>query len=148
MRIPTKRSKKSPAINTSALPDIIFMLLFFFMVVTVLRKQEVQVKYELPQATQLKKLKHPSIHHHISTGQHKLIEKAGKIFIQLNDKFISLEEIAPAVRQLIASHPEKYQGKINTCLRADVDQPMDLLSKIKTELRKAEQLNLAYVGKE
>lgn len=148
MRINAKKERESPAINTSALPDIIFMLLFFFMVVTVLRDHEVKVKYNLPEATQLKKLVHPSIHHHIYTGTHKLKRGADKTFIQLNDKFVSLDEIGPAVKRLIAGQPEKYQHKANTCLQADVNQSMELLSKIKLELRKADQLNLAYVGRE
>lgn len=148
MRIESRKEREMPAMNTSALPDIIFMLLFFFMVVTVLREHEVNVKYQLPEATQLKKLVHPSIHHHIYTGTHKLKEGEDKTFIQLNDKFVSLDEIGPAVKRLIAEQPEKYQDKANTCLQADVNQSMELLSKIKLELRKVNQLNLAYVGKE
>ena len=32
--------RATPAINTSALPDIVFMLLFFFMVATKMRDKE------------------------------------------------------------------------------------------------------------
>jgi len=143
-----KRKKKAkPVINTSALPDIIFMLLFFFMVVTVMRKRPVKVALDLPAATQLVKLKHPSINHHIYVGTHK--EKIGndKIAIQLNDKFVSVNQIGGAVRKLRLSQPETYQDQVNTCLQADENLEMKLLSDIKTELRKAEQVNLAYVAK-
>ncbi len=143
-----KRKKKAkPEINTSALPDIIFMLLFFFMVVTVMRKRPVKVHLDLPAATQLVKLNHPSIHHHIYVGKHK--EKIGtnKTAIQLNDKFVAVDRIGNAVRKLRLSQPEMYQDDVNTCLQADENLEMKILSDIKIELRKAEQVNLAYVAK-
>ena len=142
-----KRKKKSmPLVNTSALPDIIFMLLFFFMVATVMRKRVVNLNLELPQANQILKLKHPSIHHHIYVGDHEEREGADKTVIQLNDKFVRLDQIGPGVRKLIFAQPEKYQDKVNTCLQADKDLEMELLYKIKIELRKAKQLNLAYTA--
>ena len=56
-----KRGKASPEVSTASLPDIIFMLLFFFMVVTVLRDGERKVKVVVPQATQLQKLEQKSL---------------------------------------------------------------------------------------
>ena len=55
-RFKTKKGKGSAAINTSSLPDIIFMLLFFFMVTTVMREVTLKVKTKLPQATEVQKL--------------------------------------------------------------------------------------------
>ena len=54
------KSSKSQAISTSSLPDIVFMLLFFFMVTTVMRERTMQVKQRLPQATEVKKLEKKS----------------------------------------------------------------------------------------
>jgi len=136
-----RKKKPSPEINTSALPDIIFMLLFFFMVVTVMRKRPVKVDLDLPAATQLVKLKHPSIHHHIYVGKHPDKISQSKTAIQLNDKFITVDKIAGAVKSLRISQPEKYQD------HADENLEMKILSDIKIELRKAEQVNLAYVAK-
>ena len=45
-----------PAISTASLPDIVFMLLFFFMVATVMRETEQKVEVSVPVATQIKKL--------------------------------------------------------------------------------------------
>ena len=56
MRFKTKKGKESPAINTSSLPDIIFMLLFFFMVTTTMREVTYKVKMKLPEATEIQKL--------------------------------------------------------------------------------------------
>ena len=56
-----KRGKSTPAISTASLPDIIFMLLFFFMVVTVLRDASLMVSVITPQATELTKLEQKSL---------------------------------------------------------------------------------------
>jgi len=52
-----KKGKGSPAINTSSLPDIIFMLLFFFMVSTTMREVTVRVQQKMPEATESKNWK-------------------------------------------------------------------------------------------
>jgi biopolymer transport protein ExbD len=56
-----KRKKGIPAVNTAALPDIVFMLLFFFMVTTTMRETSLQIEApSLPSATEVKKLEHKS----------------------------------------------------------------------------------------
>jgi len=140
------KERKLPEINTSALPDIIFMLLFFFMVVTVLRKRDVKVKVDLPEARQLVKLKHPSIHHHIFVGVLDKGKETERQVIQLNDKFIAIDEIEKAVVLLVRKQPEVYQSLVTTYLYADAEQDMAILSELKLALRKAEQLNLGYVA--
>ena len=52
-----KKSGDLPAISTASLPDIVFMLLFFFMVVTVLRDSNLMVQQKLPKGDQVEKLK-------------------------------------------------------------------------------------------
>ncbi len=51
-----KRNDEQPAINTASLPDIVFMLLFFFMVATVMRDNTLMVENKLPAADQIQKL--------------------------------------------------------------------------------------------
>ena len=53
----SKKTKISSEIPTASMPDIIFMLLIFFMVTTVLRETDILVKQMLPKAAQLSKLK-------------------------------------------------------------------------------------------
>ena len=58
------RKSENQTISTSSLPDIVFMLLFFFMVTTVMRETTINVKQNLPTATEVKKLEkkfHPAI---------------------------------------------------------------------------------------
>ena len=58
--IKKKKDKALPAVNTSALPDIVFMLLFFFMVATVMREVDLKVTVNKPQATEIQKLERKS----------------------------------------------------------------------------------------
>jgi hypothetical protein len=66
-----KKTKADTNIPTSALPDIIFMLLFFFMVTTVLREQDLLVEQKIPQATQLQKLQKKSLISYLYLGKPK-----------------------------------------------------------------------------
>ena len=68
----TKKSKAKPEISTASLPDIIFMLLIFFMVTTVLREQEVQVRTTLPMAEALTKIEQKRYVSYIWMGPEKL----------------------------------------------------------------------------
>ncbi|MCK5371960.1 MAG: biopolymer transporter ExbD, partial [Cyclobacteriaceae bacterium] len=73
----TKYSNREASISTAALPDIIFMLLFFFMVTTVLRKSDENLKYKIPNAEQLKQIEEKSLISQISIGLPKESGKFG-----------------------------------------------------------------------
>ena len=53
--------REMPALNTSSLPDLIFTLLFFFMIVTTMREVTLKVEFKIPQATELEKLEKKSL---------------------------------------------------------------------------------------
>ena len=61
-------SKDTPGISTASLPDIVFMLLFFFMVTTVMRETTIMVKQSMPEATEIKKLEKKSLVSYIYIG--------------------------------------------------------------------------------
>ena len=61
--IKKKGNKSLPPISTASLPDVIFMILFFFMVSTTMRDQELHVKYQVPEATEGRKLEKLSLIH-------------------------------------------------------------------------------------
>ncbi len=65
----TKKKGGMQKINTSSLPDIVFMLLFFFMVATTMRETEIQVKVKVPEATEVKKLEKKSLVSYIYVGR-------------------------------------------------------------------------------
>ena len=90
-----KKKKGMPAVNTAALPDIVFMLLFFFMVTTTMRETSLQIDTpRLPSAQEVKKLEHKSLVTTIYVGKAK-DTKYGTSFnrIQLNDKIATADEV-------------------------------------------------------
>ena len=90
-----KRGKSNPEVSTASLPDIIFMLLFFFMVVTVLRDASLKVAVITPQATELTKLEKKSLVNYLYIGipTEEFKEEAGtKPRLQLGDKFATTRD--------------------------------------------------------
>jgi biopolymer transport protein ExbD len=142
-----KRGKASPAISTASLPDIIFMLLFFFMVVTVLRDAELKVRVVTPYATELTKLEEKSLVNYIYVG--RPLERYRELYgtkprIQLGDKFASTAEITLFLEQHKIKVPEARHGQITSSLRVDGEVTMGIVQDVKTQLRKSGQLKVNY----
>ena len=142
----TKTTRAEPGIATSSLPDIVFMLLFFFMVVTVFRDHQVLLKINLPAVSQSQKLKHQSAVQRIYIGLPQYEQENPGPVIQINDAFVRLDEIQTAVPQLKAMLTEPQQAHFTTSLRVDKAVEMGIVSDVKIELRKAEQYQLNYAA--
>jgi biopolymer transport protein ExbD len=145
-----KRGAASPEVSTASLPDIIFMLLFFFMVVTVLRDSSLMVNVTTPQATQLTKFEKKSLMNYIYVGKptEKYKETYGTVpRIQLGDKIANLDDIPLFLEQHRIKISENQRGLITTSLRVDQGVTMGLVSDVKTALRKANQLKVMYSAK-
>lgn len=151
----SKFKKKSdggtPAISTASLPDIVFMLLFFFMVVTVMRDTSLKVNNVLPFADQTEKLDKKDLVMYIYAG--KPSERYQKQFgtearIQLNDKYASVSDIQQFIFEERQSKREELVPYLTTALKVDQETNMGLVSDIKQELRKAEALKINYTTKQ
>ncbi len=145
-----KSSKGTPAISTASLPDIIFMLLFFFMVVTVLRDAERKVDVVTPYATELTKFENKSLVSYIYVGRPttKYQDVYGtKPRMQLGDKFATVDDLPLFLEKHKTTVPESQRPGITTSLRIDGSVTMGIVSDIKTALRKANQLKLNYSAK-
>ena len=91
-----KGNKGLPPISTASLPDVIFMILFFFMVSTTMRDQELLVRYKLPEATEVQKLEKKSLVSFIHIGPPAMTMQAKfgtAPRIQLNDSYKSTRDI-------------------------------------------------------
>ncbi len=144
-RFKTKKGKGSPAINTSSLPDIIFMLLFFFMVTTVMREVSLKVKLKLPQATEVQKLEKKSLVSYIYIGppvKSKLYGTNSRI--QLNDTFANVDDIQEFVAKEREDRDEADKKFITTSLKVDGITKMGIVTDVKQELRKAGALKINY----
>jgi biopolymer transport protein ExbD len=139
--------KETPAIATSALPDIVFMLLFFFMVTTTMRETTLNVKITLPQATEVTKLEKKSLVSYIYVGppvpQYQA-QFGTEPRIQLNDRFSDLNEIFDFVEAERLSREESQRQQITTSLKVDEFTKMKIVTEIKQELRKAAALRINY----
>lgn len=145
-----KRGKAKPAISTASLPDIIFMLLFFFMVVTVLRDAELKVNVSTPFATELTKLEEKSLVNYLYIGRpvERYISTYGtKPRLQLGDKFADVRDIPLFLEKHKIKVPEVKRPRITSSLRVDGEVTMGIVQDIKTQLRKSGQLRVNYSAK-
>ena len=145
-----KGKKPMPAISTASLPDIIFMLLFFFMVVTVLRQSDLLVRVNTPSATELTKLEEKTLVNYIYIGvpspQYQDVYGSAPR-IQLGDKIQSEDNIPFFLAEFRNNIPENQHNKITTSLRVDGDVTMGIVTDVKTQLRKQNQLRVNYSTK-
>lgn len=144
------KGKAMPQISTASLPDIIFMLLFFFMVVTVLRQSELKLRVNTPEATELTKLEEKQLVNYIYIGRpnpqyQRVYGTAPQI--QLGDKISKINDIPLFLTQHKTKVPEVQHGRITSSLRVDGDVTMGIVSDVKTELRKNNQLRVNYSAK-
>ena len=142
-----KKVKTGESIPTSALPDIIFMLLFFFMVTTVLREQDILVDQKIPQATQLQKLQKKTLISYIYIGKPKNTGLYGsEPRVQANDVLISSPEIVQLVNQERDKLPEADRGLITISMKVDKEVKMGPISDVQTELRNADARRVLYAS--
>ncbi len=142
-----KKDGDLPAVSTASLPDIVFMLLFFFMTVTTMKDSSLLVENTLPNASETKKLEKKDRVIYIYVG--KPTQEYTKVFgtepkIQLNDKFASVEEVGSYILAERAKKPQELQNVLTTALKVDKNANMGLIADIKQELRKVNALKVNY----
>ena len=142
-----KKDGDVPAVSTASLPDIVFMLLFFFMTVTTMKDSSLMVENTLPNATEVKKLEKKDRVLYIFVG--KPTREYQKVFgtepkIQLNDKFANVSEVGDFILMERAKKPQELQNVLTTALKVDKEANMGLISDINQELRKVNALKVNY----
>ncbi|MBA6151679.1 ExbD/TolR family protein [Gelidibacter maritimus] len=145
-----KKSGELPAISTASLPDIVFMLLFFFMVATTMRDTTLKVENKLPYADQIEKLDKKDLIMYIYIGkpQEAFQGQFGtESRIQLNDKFADLVDIKAFIASERASKREELVPFLTVALKVDENANMGLVSDVKQELRKENALKINYTTK-
>lgn len=145
------RGSAAPEVSTASLPDIIFILLFFFMVTTVMRDSSLKVEVHTPFATELTKLQKKSLVNYLYIGKPMAQyqnELGSKPRLQLGDKVVTgVDDIALFLQAHKLRVPEGQQPGITSSLRVDADVTMGIVSDIKVALRKAGQLKVNYSAK-
>ena len=133
-----RSSNEVPGLNTASLPDLIFTVLFFFMIVTNIRKADLRVEFVMPDGTEIQKLEHRS------TTLYLFVGKDGRI--QLNDKLIEMDEIEGYVSEFISRLSPEDLPKLEVSLKADKGVPTGTITDIKQELRKAGTIKVHFGG--
>ena len=129
----SRKTKISSEIPTSSMPDIIFMLLIFFMVTTVLREYS-GLPVNIPKAEKIEKLKGKRHTAHIWVSKEGLVS--------INDRLFAVEDVAKILYDKRVSDPQ-----VIVSLKADEEAKMGLISSIHEELREADALKLNYSTK-
>lgn len=146
-----KKSGELPPVSTASLPDIVFMLLFFFMTVTTMIDSELMVVNKVPTADQVQRLdkKDPVMYIYAGKPLERYQSKFGKnAVIQINDKFAAVSEVAPSVLKYKDGLRQELRDIFITALKVDEDTNMGLISDIKEQLREVNALKLTYITKE
>ena len=137
--------KTMAAISTASLPDIVFMLLFFFMVTTVMRETELKVELKTPTASEIVKIKNKSEISTIYIGKPtQSIYDKNSTKIQLNDRISNTSEIYGFIEQEKGKKSKAALAKYRVQIKADSDAEMGIITDVKTELRKADALRINY----
>jgi biopolymer transport protein ExbD len=145
-----KDKTKLPAVSTASLPDVVFMLLFFFMTVTTLRETEQLVLVTLPDASQAAKIERKDLTSYIYIGspvlsyQHQMGTNAR---IQLNDAFREVSDIRHFITAERETLKESDRQFMTTSLKVDKSVRMGIVSDVKQELRRSNALRVSYSAK-
>jgi biopolymer transport protein ExbD len=140
-----RKIRATSSIPTSSLPDIIFMLLFFFMVVTVLRKNDVLVEQKFPSAEELQKLENDKLVTYIHIG--KPIEKGkygSEPIIQVDGFFKDAKDIGQYILSKQSNIPEYLVPQMTVSLQIDSDVQMGIVSDVQQELRRVNARKVIY----
>lgn len=140
-----KVPKKVPGLSTASLPDIIFMLLFFFMISTSIRQTPLMVSIRPPTASEARKLEKKSLITYINVGTPRNVDKYGTMArVQINDAFQPVENTGELISSEREGLAESEKDKMIVAIRADREVEMGIITDIKQELRKANALKISY----
>jgi biopolymer transport protein ExbD len=143
-RFKKKGDKETPGISTASLPDIIFMLLFFFMVTTVMRETELLVKVNPTSAKEVQKLEKKDLVSFIYIGEPVQSKLGTNTRIQLNDAFGTVDDIADFIAREREARDEVDRKFLTTSLKVDKETKMGVVTDVKQELRKVGAFKINY----
>lgn len=147
MKIRKDKKRDVPPVSTASLPDIVFMLLFFFMVTTVMRETSLKVVHVLPKAQEIAKLERKSLVAYIHIGPP--IKALQSVYgteprIQLDDAFASPKDIPAFVEKVKSQTNEAEIPLLTYSFKVDNETKMGVVTDVKQELRKVNALKINY----
>ena len=145
-RFQRRRHRDVPGLNLAAMPDLIFTVLFFFMIVTHMRQVQPLVRYEVPQGTEVEKAQRKGATVYLFIG-HPLAtdgSQSEETRIQLGDRYVTIDEIGPAIERERKRMSSEDRQHLVVSIRADRNVEMGIINDVKQALRRAGALNINY----
>ena len=147
----TARDKGVPSLNMASMPDLIFTVLFFFMIVTLfffmivthMRSDEVKVRLQVPQAKEVQKLANRPSVVNVYVGQ-----LDGKWQVQVNGSIVRPEDLSARISQIRQSMAPENAEHLTVSFRADRKAPMRIISQVKRALQRSYALRINYSATE
>lgn len=136
-----KQAKTSQSVPTSAMPDVVFMLLIFFMVTTVLREVELQVQIDYTEAENIEKIEQKRLVSYVYIGPERLGgNQVGETAVQIDDALV--DEMG-AIRNIMYDKLVE-QPRLIVSLRVDNESEFGVVTDVQQELRHAGTLRINY----
>lgn len=140
--------REVPELNTASLPDLIFIVLFFFMVVTHMRETTVKVEYKMPEGTQLEQVAAKSSIVRVYIGRPVGGDTDSTFRIQVNDRYIDMSGLADFISSERSRMSPENVERMTVSIRADKDTPMGVIMDVKQALRSAGAVRINYAADE
>ena len=138
------QSRRSvPSLNVASMPDLIFTVLFFFMIVTHMRSDEVKVRLQVPAGVEVQKLANKQAVVNIYIGK-----QGDKWAVQMNGNIVAPADIPASIEQIRSGLSAENQSRLTVSLRVDKKAPMGLVSEVKRNLQQAYALKINYSATE
>lgn len=132
-----RSSHNMPGLNLASMPDLIFTVLFFFMIVTHMRHDDVKVRYQVPAGTEVQKLQQKSAVINIYIGEGK---------IQVNNQLTDVEHLPQLIEAERKKLSEDDAERLTVSLKADKHTPMGIIADVKEALQRSFALRINYIG--
>lgn len=132
-----------PQLNVASMPDLIFTVLFFFMIVTHMRSDEVKVRLQVPEGKEVQKLANKQAVVNIYIGKHN-----NNWAVQVNGDVVNTNEIPAMIEHIRGGLSAENQARMTVSLRVDKKAPMGLVSEVKRQLQQAYALKINYSATE
>lgn len=142
-----RRRREVPGLNTASLPDLIFTVLFFFMIVTHMKEVTLKVRYRVPQGSGLSRLARKSAVVYVYIGR-PAGRDDGPTRIQVDDRYVTPEALTDYLVARKRSMPPEDAARLVVSIKADRHTKMGVINDVKQALRRAKILKISYSATE
>ncbi len=139
-----RQRREIPQLNMASMPDLIFTVLFFFMIVTHMRSVPVMVRHQVPAGTELTKLGSKPVVTYIYIGKPLGGDADSEPVVQLNDRIVDVTMIDDYMSELLKRLSKEETERMVVSLKVDKDIEMGLVSDVKQALRRADVTRVHY----